>query len=1051
MPLTSAFLDSRNDDLFTTIANFTNARELTQLNVGNHQKEARTAIFDAIVHALQLNPSPGARMALVKGAAGSGKSHVLATTLRDFASVTEHKAFDVYPAILQLTAPVTIATYDVWLLDALIRELSARHFGDEAGLSPLRRLADKLLQAFVEEPTQSKFQDEIDDLESDGEIAIALKIGLGIAREAPAWSVDGLDPGEVGAILLAGFNDSSAINYLRHGHVDSRLAPLRVPPITTASQRIEIIRSLGRLAQLVRGSLVLGFDQVENTTRMGDEGLFVHALTQAVRLVESIPNCAVVVAVVSNEYDQIATGQRGGLGLSYSDKDRLEGEAPFPVVLEASAPDFNREVVARRLSVLRERAGLSRGAEPLAPLPPWLMPTIETEPSIRAALRRVSEFRTAAMKRGRLLTEQEFLGGQPSRQPPAQPAAKEIDFTKEWEDFKDRGATTTRRLLDSKKVELLAWWAHEASREHVTADPAEVHVTHLADEFRTPVIQIALKHGGHVIEHRELAMCLAPNRNQKLADQMMRFLESCDSGKPFALGAKGFPKSPTAQVAPALDKLRSVGGQALYLNDTEWDTLARARDFVTRWQDEESLITWRRDAQWLRRLIAPLLPLIALPETLEPVTPRDTPPETPPAKPPQAGGESGRSTEKPVAPPTGKAPPEPSLRPQPGQAMPETTLPPKPVQPTPSAQAPFPLFIGATETKEPVYWSPYAEPPGHLNNFSVLVTGDAGSGKTQTIRLLIDAACRSDLAVTIFDFKADYSAPDFAAPLGLKVVDVRTQGLPFNPLEPPPRDASGAQPIEHAHEIAGILARVFRLGLIQEARLKDAICAAYRECGVDPQEWVQPETISWPSFNRVVDLLTEAGDNGSLVSRLGALKDFRLFGTGGPSPNRAAEFFQGRVCLKLSTLPSDEIKTAIAEILIVQLHGHLLHGDQPRRLTRLLVFDEAHRVRDSGRLEQLAREGRAFGVGIVIGTQFPGDMPSEMAGNLATQLFLMNNQARHRRAIVTQVCGSVASPKAKALLDQLGGMRPLQGLFCNAHYGAVLVNIVPHYQRATAP
>jgi hypothetical protein len=30
----------------------------------------------------------------------------------------------------------------------------------------------------------------------------------------------------------------------------------------------------------------------------------------------------------------------------------------------------------------------------------------------------------------------------------------------------------------------------------------------------------------------------------------------------------------------------------------------------------------------------------------------------------------------------------------------------------------------------------------------------------------------------------------------------------------------------------------------------------------------------------------------------------------------------------------DEVKTALAEILIVQLHGYGLRGDQPRRLTR---------------------------------------------------------------------------------------------------------------------
>ncbi len=669
-------------------------------------------------------------------------------------------------------------------------------------------------------------------------------------------------------------------------------------------------------------------------------------------------------------------------------------------------------MVAKRLSLLRTRAHLPAAPGSLEPLPPWLMPAIEATQSIRAALRRVSEFRTDAMKRGRLPSEKEFLG---TIVPPP-PAAREMDFAKLWEDFKDQGATTTRRLLDTKKAELLAWWAHEASREHVTADPAEVRVTHLGDDLRTPVIDIQLQQNGQVIERRELALCEAPNRNQKLADQITRFLEASDGAIPFALRTNGFAKSPTSQVAPALRKLRAIGGDVLYLNDTEWDTLARAHDFFARWQHEAGLITWRRDAQWLRRLVAPLLPLIALPEVIAPDRDGDRAQPLPPVG---GAGTGATGKEGPVA--------------------------------VNGTAAPFPVLIGATEAREAVYWAPYAPPPGHLNNFSVLVTGDAGSGKTQTIRVLIDAACREDLAVTIFDFKADYCGPDFSGPLGIKVVDVRAQGLPFNPLEPPPRGASGAQPIEHAYEIAGILARVFRLGAVQEARLREAICAAYRECGVDPQEWVQPDTIAWPSFNRVVDLLAEAGDNGALVGRLGALKDFRLFGTGGPSPNRAAEFFQGRVCLKLSTLPGDDIKTAIAEILIVQLHGHLLRGEQPRRLTRLLVCDEAHRVKDSRRLEQLAREGRAFGVGIVIGTQFPGDMPSDMAGNLATQLFLMNNQAQHRRAIALQVCGTVSSPKAKALLDRLGRMRPLQGLFANPHYGAVFVDIVPHYQRTPEP
>ena len=362
---------------------------------------------------------------------------------------------------------------------------------------------------------------------------------------------------------------------------------------------------------------------------------------------------------------------------------------------------------------------------------------------------------------------------------------------------------------------------------------------------------------------------------------------------------------------------------------------------------------------------------------------------------------------------------------------------------------PFPVHIGTSFDGASIHWAPFREAPTHLNNFSVLITGDAGSGKTQTIRVLIDAACQAGLALTIFDFKADYCDENFARPLGIEVIDVRTNGLPFNPLQPPPGGASGAQPIEHVYEFAGILKRVFGLGAVQGGHLRDGIIEAYKEQGIDAREWIDPASKSWPTFSRVLDILRDKGDE-ALVTRLSLLSDLGLFGAGSPVNASFETFLKRRVCLKLNDLPNDEVKTALAEILIVQLHGHALRGDQPRRLTRLMVFDEAHRVKDLKRLEQLAREGRAFGVGIVIGTQFPGDIPETMAGNLATQLSLMNNQAGHRRHVVIQLLGTTSTSEARGLLDKLGQLRPLQGLFTNAHHNGVFVNILPHYMRHPA-
>ncbi len=46
--------------------------------------------------------------------------------------------------------------------------------------------------------------------------------------------------------------------------------------------------------------------------------------------------------------------------------------------------------------------------------------------------------------------------------------------------------------------------------------------------------------------------------------------------------------------------------------------------------------------------------------------------------------------------------------------------------------------------------------------------------------------------------------------------------------------------------------------------------------------------------------------------------------------------------------------------------------------------------------------------------------------------------------------GTTSTSEARGLLDKLGQLRPLQGLFTNAHHNGVFVNILPHYMRHPA-
>lgn len=361
---------------------------------------------------------------------------------------------------------------------------------------------------------------------------------------------------------------------------------------------------------------------------------------------------------------------------------------------------------------------------------------------------------------------------------------------------------------------------------------------------------------------------------------------------------------------------------------------------------------------------------------------------------------------------------------------------------------PFRVLIGKAPGGSEVTWEPHRR-DAHLNNFGVLVTGDPGSGKTQMLKVLISEGAARGLPLCIFDYKADYSDEAFAQQNHLQVFDIDRKGLPFNPLSLVPDARGEAQPIRQIHELVGILGRIFDLGDQQQARLRRAIVDAYGQHNIASNErLVVAQTPSPPGFNEVRRILDADPHNEALLNRLSPLFDLRLF----PDAEEASTSFERligeRVVLKLSSLPNDRIKAAISEFVIVRLHGHVVKGDQPRELRRMLVFDEAWRVNGSVRLQELAREGRAFGLGLIVATQFPGDLPENLAGNLATQLLLSNQDPDHRRAVVRTLCGAGSGPDAQRLLTTLSHLQKYEGFFRNQQYAPwCLVRTIPYYER----
>ena len=438
--------------------------------------------------------------------------------------------------------------------------------------------------------------------------------------------------------------------------------------------------------------------------------------------------------------------------------------------------------------------------------------------------------------------------------------------------------------------------------------------------------------------------------------------------------------------------------------------------------------------------------------------PAEALPVPPTSTPPKSKGKKGKTT-TPVAPAATISAPAATLPVtiETNPSSPVPVVPTAPATPTaPPAAAGLPdgirIVVGHDPMGNEVAWESAANP-----NFGVLVTGDPGSGKSQTIRAFIGETRKAGYPVLIFDFKKDYvddRAKDdlFATENSLEVYDVVNRGLPFNPFELIPNEDGVVHPIRQAHELAAIIQRVEKnIGDKQTEAFKEAICQAYQRAGIDPRVKAQLATITAqpPTFTDVMKELRDADDSyaDSIRIRLQKFEDLNLF----PGNDKGASFeklVNSGTVLLMNDTANEQMMQALAEILVVKLHALLKRGDQPKKLCRMLVLDEAWRVAKSQRLVELAREGRAFGVGMLVGTQNPKDMPDNLVGCLRTQVYLFNKDQENQKVIVRALCNSTNSQDAQQRFKVVANLKQFQGYMIDErHPQGIRVNVLPYYLR----
>lgn len=295
------------------------------------------------------------------------------------------------------------------------------------------------------------------------------------------------------------------------------------------------------------------------------------------------------------------------------------------------------------------------------------------------------------------------------------------------------------------------------------------------------------------------------------------------------------------------------------------------------------------------------------------------------------------------------------------------------------------ILLGEDSDGHGVLWRPNdTEQVFHMN---MGIIGTMGTGKTQFAKSLLaqlyhrqqDNYNGHPLGILVFDYKGDYNETkrDFAETVNARVL--KPYRLPYNPLALNPGKAfKPLLPMHTANEFKDTISQIYGLGPKQQHLLLDCIIKAYRKQGIDPAD---PAT--WgrraPTIDQVYDIMTSgAADRpvDKLTTAMSKLHQFCLFED---DPRRAVSLdtlLDGVVVIDMAGYDSDIQSTIVAITLNqfysrMQAQGSSLTDGKYRQLRKFIMVDEADTFMREGipSLRRIMKEGREFGVGVILSTQ----------------------------------------------------------------------------------
>lgn len=357
--------------------------------------------------------------------------------------------------------------------------------------------------------------------------------------------------------------------------------------------------------------------------------------------------------------------------------------------------------------------------------------------------------------------------------------------------------------------------------------------------------------------------------------------------------------------------------------------------------------------------------------------------------------------------------------------------------------------IGTDASHRAVYFDPHS-PVARLDNANMMISGSSGKGKTQFLKYLISELRDQGANTFVFDFKNDFSTDQpFLTRAKLTPIEVSLHGIPFNPLIPFPILDSQTQQLflqcgQHIEGISSVFRRTYGLGVQQVAAVRTAIREAFAEYEIDYGTKIPySSTQEFPDFATVGRRLRES--NLSAYNRLDPLFNLDLF----RPANRGVSFdtmINSSVTINLSLIQSDELKNTLTELMVRSAHSYYNPKPHVGTMRQAIVVDEAHRILKADFVESFALQCRAYGVSLILSSQYPNHFPESISGCMATKIIHGHDRDK---ALVKQIVDLLDCTGQE---QEIGGLAMFEAFFSNKHHPSAQIKTIafPHSLVLTA-